>query len=165
MCMQRTFMWGIDCFVNELLDGGARGFCDCVCNDKCYCEDLAAVGECECSGIPPELKDKMKSCSMQYIPDDEEFRCTSRPMLRFLQIYNPFCHPRKWAVTSSACVDEWKCKCHQYWLTNVSCSPTHHTMRLLDRVEHRLGPINTWPTYIIGFPFLWTFQHLSLWKN
>jgi hypothetical protein len=30
MCMQRTFMWGIDCFVNELLDGGAQDLCDCV---------------------------------------------------------------------------------------------------------------------------------------
>jgi hypothetical protein len=27
-------------------------------------------------------------------------------------------------------------------------------MSLLDRVERRLGPINTWPTYIIRFLFI-----------
>jgi hypothetical protein len=27
--------------------------CTSVCNDKCYCEDLADDDECECNGIPP----------------------------------------------------------------------------------------------------------------
>jgi hypothetical protein len=123
-----------------------------VCNDKCYVEDLAADDECECSGIPPELKDKMKSCSMQYIPD-EEFRFTSRSMLRLLQMCNlfstrvnaPSLPPH---VSTNGNVNVTSTDCNK-----CICSPTHHTMSLLDRVE-RLGPINTWPTHIIRFLFV-----------
>jgi hypothetical protein len=39
-------------------------------------------------------------------------------------------------------------------VTNVSCIPAHHIMSLLDRVKQRLGPINTWSTYIIRFLFV-----------
>jgi hypothetical protein len=39
-------------------------------------------------------------------------------------------------------------------VTNVSYTPTHHTMSLLDCAERRLGPINTWLTYIIQFLFV-----------
>jgi hypothetical protein len=116
MCIDRILMWGIDCFVNELLDGGAQGLCEPVCIDKCYCKDLAADDKCECNGIPLELKDKMKSCSVQYIPDDNEFRSTSKSMLFSLQVCKPSWYQCKCPVTSSAGLDEWKC------VTSTDCN-------------------------------------------
>jgi hypothetical protein len=80
MCKQRTFLWGTDCFVKQLLDGGVQGQCECLCSDKCYCEDLAEDDECECNGIHPPLKEKMESCDKERDleePDDFSLNCNS----------------------------------------------------------------------------------------
>jgi hypothetical protein len=124
----------------------------CVCSDKCYCEDLADNDKCECSGIPPPVKDKMKSCSVRHVPDDDDFHCNSRSMLHSLQMCKPFWYHCKCRLFLR--MSRWMEMSPVLTVTNVSYSPAHHTMSLLERVERSLGPINTWPTYIIQFLFV-----------
>jgi hypothetical protein len=66
--MERTLMWGIDCFCKELINGGAQGLCECLRDSKCYCEDLADGDEYVCNDIPPFLKDEVESCSKKCNP-------------------------------------------------------------------------------------------------
>jgi hypothetical protein len=89
--IQRMFPWGIDCFCEELTDGGARGLCECVCDV-----------------VPEFLEDNLEPCFREFPTPEDYVTPPNSSMLRSIPECNPFWYHCICPISSSECLDEWK---------------------------------------------------------